>query len=63
MHFLNDCVRYDLRSQKLLNNLNALDFYTNGTMNNNYRPSDLRLDKTQMYLVEHVHDCMSLPVK
>ena len=64
MHVLNDCVRYDLLRQKLLNNRNVGDLCTNGTMNNNCRPCDLlRLDKAQVYLAEYVHNCMSFTPK
>ena len=61
LNFLDDCVHYDLLRQRPLNNPSVWDLCTDGTMNNNYRPSDLhRLDKAQMYLAEYVHHCMSV---
>ena len=63
LHFLNDCTRYDLLRQRLLDNPNVRDLCTDGTINNNYWPSDfLQLDKAQMHLAEYVYNCMSLRI-
>ena len=63
LHFLNDCTRYDLLSQKLLEYPNVRDLCSDGTTNNNFRPSDfLQLDKAQMHLAEYVYNCMSLRI-
>ena len=40
LHFLNDCTRYDLLRRRLLENPYVLDLCSDGTINNNYRPSD-----------------------
>ena len=63
LHFLNDCTRYDLLRQRLLDNPNVRDLCSDGTINNNYRPSDfLQLDKAQIHLAEYVYNCMSLRI-
>ena len=63
LHFLNDCTRYDLLRPRLLDNRNVLDLCSDGTINNNYRPSDfLQLDKAQIHLAEYVYKCMSLRI-
>ena len=63
LYFLNDCTRYDLLRQGLLDNPNVRDLCSDGTRNNNYRPSDfLQLDKAQMHLAEHVYNYMSLRI-
>ena len=63
LHFLNDCTRYDLLRQRLLDNPNVRDLCSDGTINNNYRPSDfLQLDKAHIHLAEYVYNCMSLHI-
>ena len=63
LHFLNDCTRYDLLRQRLLDNPNVRNLCSDGTINNNYRPSDfLQLDKAQIHLAEYVYNCMSLRI-
>ena len=63
LHFLNDCTRYDLLRQRLLDNPKVQDICFDGTINNNYRPSDfLHLDKAQIHLAEYVYNCMSLSI-
>ena len=55
--------RYDLLRQGLLDNPNVRDLCSDGTINNNYRPSDfLQLDKAQIHLAEYVYNCMSLRI-
>ena len=55
LHFLNDCTHYDLLRQRLLDNPNVRDLCSNGTINDNYRPSDhLQLERSQMYLAKYV---------
>ena len=55
--------RYDLLRQRLLDNPNVRNLCSDGTINNNYRPSDfLQLDKAQILLAEYVYNCMSLRI-
>ena len=66
LHFLKDCALYDLLRQRLLDNPNTRDLCSDGTMNNNYRPSNfLRLDKARctlqnMYVTVCLYTCDDL---
>ena len=63
LHFLNDCTRYNLLRQRLLDNPNVGDLCSDGTINNNYMPSDfLQFDKAQMHLAEYFYNYMSLRI-
>ena len=63
LHFRNDCTRYDLLKQRLQDYPNVQDLCSDGTMNNNYSPSDfLQLDKSQMYFAGYVYNCMSVHI-